>query len=662
MAQRDSLLFRECNEYIEHFVLTIMLPLYFTVSGLKTDITQINDATTGLLCILVIVLATIGKVVGCGATAYFSGLKKRESLVVAVLMNTRGLVELIVLNLGVSSGILNVKVFTIMVLMALVTTFMTCPLVEFIYPLSKRKYLNATATLERVADLQIEGGPSLPRADVEAGGRPSLGEVTLVPMEFNALSNEFLHSSKVAIVLDRLEQMSWLLDVLYLIAPVSLVSELAVTAMQFIEPTLTDKDRFLGLAEDGRLIHVANKNYDLAHLVAHYNTEDVGGSALVTSTGASVSRYEIKDAVELLPVSMFCHTIGADSYFFRIEGDPDEYPRELQRLAQDNSVNLLLLPWRASHYVERFFWGLLPAATAPIALVVKLSQSALPPRHTSQSPLSPIREDPEESHSSHGSSASPTEPGHVAPRRSLRSVLVVITGAETDPFAIVLVQRLVERKHITVTVLVAEDESLLPATLTSALAQVRGRPQEYPGVTFVIPDGVNSGVPAVSVVSKELSKQPYDVVITGFVEPDVAVPDSAALQESSRARRRTASFTATIAQNLKLTPDQPSPEEEVQYKRSLGMSEKLAYSDLRHPELGVVGDRLLRLHHSHSTYIMVLHSPVPKKPHSDGVQSERRPSASATVLAPRSDSFSNALERMVRKQASRDSIYGAGSP
>ena len=77
------------------------------MSGIKTDITTISRGSDGAMVILVCFIATIGKFIGAGSMAWFSGMTFRESSVVAVLMNTRGLVELIVLNLGKDAGILN---------------------------------------------------------------------------------------------------------------------------------------------------------------------------------------------------------------------------------------------------------------------------------------------------------------------------------------------------------------------------------------------------------------------------------------------------------------------------------------------------------------------------------------------------------------------------
>jgi Kef-type K+ transport system membrane component KefB len=135
---RGSRLFHQCNQYIEHFVLTFTLPLYFALSGLKTDVTTISTGKQGGMIILVIVCATVGKFCGCGLISYFSGMDVRESITIGALMNTRGLVELIVLNVGLNAGILNTRTFSVMVIMALFTTFTTSPVVNYFYPESIR--------------------------------------------------------------------------------------------------------------------------------------------------------------------------------------------------------------------------------------------------------------------------------------------------------------------------------------------------------------------------------------------------------------------------------------------------------------------------------------------------------------------------------------------
>eukprot|EP00897_Mesotaenium_endlicherianum_P010605 jgi/Mesen1/9573/ME000065S08997 len=126
-------------EKIEDFVSIILLPLYFASSGLKTKLQSIDGAKSVGLVFLVIALACIGKIGGTVIASLCCKMPLRKSFVLGILMNTKGLVELIVLNIGLQKGILTQEIFSIMVLMALVTTFMTTPLVMWLYEPARDK-------------------------------------------------------------------------------------------------------------------------------------------------------------------------------------------------------------------------------------------------------------------------------------------------------------------------------------------------------------------------------------------------------------------------------------------------------------------------------------------------------------------------------------------
>src|SRR6185295_17494768 len=100
---------------------------FFAFTGVKTQIGLLNDGSAWLICGLIILIAVVGKFGGSLVAARFTGQSWSDSFAIGALMNTRGLIELIVLNIGYDLGVLSPMVFTMMVLMALVTTFMTCP-------------------------------------------------------------------------------------------------------------------------------------------------------------------------------------------------------------------------------------------------------------------------------------------------------------------------------------------------------------------------------------------------------------------------------------------------------------------------------------------------------------------------------------------------------
>jgi Kef-type K+ transport system membrane component KefB len=113
---------------LEHLSSTFLLPVFFAFTGLRTQVGLINDAGSWLLCGGIILVATLGKLGGSMLAARLTGIGWNESFALGALMNTRGLMELIALNLGFDLGILSPRIFTMLVLMALVTTFLTSPL------------------------------------------------------------------------------------------------------------------------------------------------------------------------------------------------------------------------------------------------------------------------------------------------------------------------------------------------------------------------------------------------------------------------------------------------------------------------------------------------------------------------------------------------------
>jgi Kef-type K+ transport system membrane component KefB len=117
---------------IEDVSTVLLLPIFFAFTGLRTQIGLLNTSYLWLLCGIVILVAIIGKFGGSALTARIVGRSWNESLSIGALMNTRGLMELVVLNIGYDLGILSPEIFAIMVLMALSTTFMTGPLLDLI--------------------------------------------------------------------------------------------------------------------------------------------------------------------------------------------------------------------------------------------------------------------------------------------------------------------------------------------------------------------------------------------------------------------------------------------------------------------------------------------------------------------------------------------------
>jgi len=119
-------------EKVEDLALVLLLPLFFVFTGLRTQIGLLNDVHLWKICGLIILVAVTGKFLGSTLAARFVGQNWRDSLSIGALMNTRGLMELVVLNIGYDLGVLSPEVFAMLVLMALITTFMTGPALDMI--------------------------------------------------------------------------------------------------------------------------------------------------------------------------------------------------------------------------------------------------------------------------------------------------------------------------------------------------------------------------------------------------------------------------------------------------------------------------------------------------------------------------------------------------
>lgn len=135
---------RVFTEKIEDVALVILLPLFFVATGLRTEIGLINTPHLWMVCLVIILVATVSKILGTMLASRYVGLTWNHSLVLGMLMNSRGLMELIVLNIGYDLGILTPELFSMLVLMALTTTIITGPglsLIEYVRPRKEKQEL-----------------------------------------------------------------------------------------------------------------------------------------------------------------------------------------------------------------------------------------------------------------------------------------------------------------------------------------------------------------------------------------------------------------------------------------------------------------------------------------------------------------------------------------
>jgi Kef-type K+ transport system membrane component KefB len=133
IAMPRGLFGQQLRKQLEPLAVVFLLPMFFTFSGLNTRLDTVNSLQLLLIGIAVLVTAVAGKGVACWLAARLNGESNRTALAVGTLMNARGLMELIIVNIGLQKGIIQPALFSIMVMMAIITTLMTSPLFELVY-------------------------------------------------------------------------------------------------------------------------------------------------------------------------------------------------------------------------------------------------------------------------------------------------------------------------------------------------------------------------------------------------------------------------------------------------------------------------------------------------------------------------------------------------
>lgn len=132
VMRHDGRLAEQLRARMHDIVVVLLLPAFFAYTGMRTQVGLLHGTQDWLVCLAIIAVATAGKFGGSFVAGRFVGLGWRESSAIGILMNTRGLMELIVLNLGLEMGVISPTVFAMFVLMALVTTFTTTPVLNLI--------------------------------------------------------------------------------------------------------------------------------------------------------------------------------------------------------------------------------------------------------------------------------------------------------------------------------------------------------------------------------------------------------------------------------------------------------------------------------------------------------------------------------------------------
>jgi Kef-type K+ transport system membrane component KefB len=131
---KNESLVRYVSDRLDPLTGALLLPLFFVSTGLRTSVGVLNAASAWMDCVLIVAVAVAGKLAGCAVTLRLAGTSWRDAIAVGVLMNTRGLIELVILNVGLDLGVISPPLFSMLVIMAVVTTFMASPLLDLVLP------------------------------------------------------------------------------------------------------------------------------------------------------------------------------------------------------------------------------------------------------------------------------------------------------------------------------------------------------------------------------------------------------------------------------------------------------------------------------------------------------------------------------------------------
>jgi hypothetical protein len=621
---RGSKLYHECREYIEEFVLTFTLPLYFTLSGLKTDVATISSGAVGGLFFLVCFCATAGKFAGAGVSAYFSGCTIRESSVIAVLMNTRGLVELIVLNVGLQAGILNTRTFSVMVIMCLFTTFMTYPLISVIYPESMRMKADMTTSMKMKGEAEEEEGEAVlmkPEIDMDREISSTVAK-------------------RLGVVVVSRSQMQAVVDVLSYFLPHRIGSEFSVTAMHFIEPTKTKTDEFLGLNEEGRLIRVDEEATDISR-------------AFETMDDPAAKK------PQLLPISAYCNAYHIPVNAFRVEGDAAEFAKELKVLTMKNECNLLCIPFRPnSLFSMDFFWSSWRTVKVPLLLVMQTKPSSGrtgsgrqgTPRPPLVPPFSPLGQFIPRSTSGHvflspalphideeGSTSDQSVPPplytnqspEVLPihrRRSVtrnirkmmtgqlrtNSVVILLTGSHSDLIILSsILGRFIESYLNEITILLPKGYQVdFSFSLIESINAMRLQYEASSNLHWL---DLNAASSDYTELYNECIQYDHDLFVCSFVEPNDRIAPHSNHQNQRHSdtthhdsRRASGFFNVSLVDMFMYHAVEEDP---IELRIESGMPIQYAYSSLPYPELGVIGSKMYENPHSKSSLVLIVHEP-----------------------------------------------------
>ncbi|RAL13434.1 Kha1p [Aspergillus homomorphus CBS 101889] len=330
------------TEKIEDLVAALFLPLYFTLSGLQTNLGLLDNGTVWGYVIAIIAIAFIAKVTGGALASRLNGLLWRESFSIGVLMSCKGLVELIVLNIGLQAKILSTRTFTMFVVMALVTTFATTPLTVALYP----KWYQIKVDRWRRGEIDWATGQPLPpdsRTD----------SITAAKASHHAHHHEHPYSGhpvRNLLVYLRLDGLSGLCTLAGLLAPnTTSTTTHPRTHPDKLTPTTapTDNETATKDADES-----ATANTEIEELDAAHPTLQVHGVRLLelTDRDSSVMKVsEIEQYTLMDPVVNTFRAFGQWHDLALVAGvsvvPEHSFADTVVGLAREEAADLVLLPW-----------------------------------------------------------------------------------------------------------------------------------------------------------------------------------------------------------------------------------------------------------------------------------------------------------------------------
>ncbi|KAF8994548.1 hypothetical protein BDZ89DRAFT_1097019 [Hymenopellis radicata] len=323
-------------EKIEALVSILFLPLYFTLSGLRTNLGLLNNGSSWGYTVLICVAAFSATFFTCGAAALGTGFNWRESGAIGSLMSCKGLVELIVLNVGLQAGILDTRVFSMFVVHAIILTFITTPLTLLFYP--SKYHVHTGGAVAKYAPA---------RADPEARG-------VHPPLSKSDFKTHF------AVVLDKVEQLPGAMTMAQLLNP--LASTGAADDEQFSSsPPLTSLKRHSSTTptitiEALRLIELTTRTSTLLESTESYSLLQNDSVLSIFRTFGQLNNLPFSATLSVVP--------------------HDEFPAAILRHASESATEMVILPWsRGSGMTSNIedvggtrnpFDGIFHRSTAPV--------------------------------------------------------------------------------------------------------------------------------------------------------------------------------------------------------------------------------------------------------------------------------------------------------